>query len=71
GVAALAVASVVWAWGVAQHPYMLPKTLTVDQAAASNDTMVALLVIFGFALAIIGPALGLLFALSQRSALED
>jgi hypothetical protein len=50
---------------------MLPKTLTVDQAAASNDTMVALLVIFGFALAIIGPALGLLFVLSQRSALED
>jgi cytochrome bd ubiquinol oxidase subunit II len=71
GVAALAVVSVVWAWGVAQHPYMLPKTLTVDQAAASNDTMVALLVIFGFALAIIGPALGLLFVLSQRSALED
>jgi cytochrome bd ubiquinol oxidase subunit II len=71
GVAALAVASVVWAWGVAQHPYMLPKTLTVDQAAASNDTMVALLVIFVAALLVIGPSLGLLFVLSQRSALED
>jgi cytochrome d ubiquinol oxidase subunit II len=71
GVAVLAVASVVWAWGVAQHPYMLPKTLTVDQAAASSDTMTALLVIFGVALVVIGPSLGLLFVLSQRSALED
>jgi cytochrome bd ubiquinol oxidase subunit II len=71
GVAVVAVASVVWAWGVAQHPYLLPKTLTVDQAAASNDTMVALLVIFVAALLVIGPSLGLLFVLSQRSALED
>jgi len=71
GVAVLAVASVVWAWGVAQNPYLLPKTLTVDQAASSNDTMTALLVIFVAALLIIVPSLALLFVLSQRSALED
>jgi cytochrome bd ubiquinol oxidase subunit II len=71
GVAVLAVAAVVWAWGVAQYPYMLPKTLTVSQAAASGDTMTALLVIFAAALLVIGPSLALLFTLSQRSALEE
>jgi cytochrome d ubiquinol oxidase subunit II len=71
GVAVLAVASIVWAWGVAQHPYLLPKTLTVSQAASPHDTMVALLVIFAIALLVIGPSLGLLFTLSQRSALES
>jgi cytochrome d ubiquinol oxidase subunit II len=70
GVAVLAFAAVVWAWGVAQHPYLLPKTLTVDQAAAPHDTMVALLVVFAVALLVIVPSLGLLFTLSQRSALE-
>jgi cytochrome d ubiquinol oxidase subunit II len=70
GVAVLAVAAIVWGWGVAQHPYVLPKTLTVSQAAAPHDTMVALLVIFAAALVVIGPSLGLLFTLSQRSALE-
>jgi cytochrome d ubiquinol oxidase subunit II len=71
GVAVLAVAAIVWAWGVAQYPYLLPKTLTVDQAAASNDTMTALLVVFVIAALVVLPSLGLLFALSQRSALED
>jgi cytochrome bd ubiquinol oxidase subunit II len=68
--AVLAVAAVVWAWGVAQYPYLLPKTLTVSQAAAPDDTMNALLVIFVAALLIIGPSLALLFTLAQRSALE-
>jgi cytochrome d ubiquinol oxidase subunit II len=71
GVAVLAVAAIVWAWGVAQYPYLLPKTLTVDQAAAANDTMTTLLVVFVIAALVVLPSLGLLFALSQRSALED
>jgi cytochrome d ubiquinol oxidase subunit II len=71
GVAVLAVAAMVWAWGVAQYPYLLPKSLTVDQAAATSDTMTALLVIFVVAALVIVPSLGLLFVLSQRQALED
>jgi cytochrome d ubiquinol oxidase subunit II len=71
GAAVLAVAAVVWAWGVAQNPYLLPKTLTVDQAASSSDTMTALLVIFVAALLVIGPSLALLFVLSQRRALGE
>ncbi len=38
-VAAGAVATVVGAWGVAQWNYMLPQTLTVDQAAAPTGTL--------------------------------
>ena len=71
GVAVLAVAAVVWAWGVAQYPYLLPKTLTVSQSASPPDTMTALLVIFVIALLVIAPSLALLFVLSQRRALED
>ena len=32
--AAGAVAGMIWAWGVAQHPYLLPQTLTIDDAAS-------------------------------------
>ena len=29
-----AVVAVIWGWGVAQHPYLLPQDLTIDAAAA-------------------------------------
>ena len=71
GVAVLAVASIVWAWGVAQYPYLLPKTLTVSQSASPSGTMTALLVIFVVAALVIAPSLGLLFWLAQRRALSE
>ena len=39
-----AVASVVFGWGVAQWPYILPESLKVSQAAAPSGTLGALLV---------------------------
>jgi cytochrome bd ubiquinol oxidase subunit II len=69
--AVAAVAAVVWGWGVAQHPYLLPTSLKIDAAAAPHATLVALVVILGFAVAVIGPALGLLYTLHQRSALDE
>jgi cytochrome bd ubiquinol oxidase subunit II len=69
--AAGAVAAVVWAWGVAQHPYLLPKTLTIDAAASGHTTLVWLLAIVACAGAIVLPALGLLYTLAQRSVLEE
>ena len=63
-------ASVVVAWGVAQWPYMLPKTLKVSQAAAPDPTLWSVLVVFALAAIIILPALGLLYVLDQRSLLE-
>ena len=42
-----AVASIVWAWGVAQWPYILPTSLEVSAAAALSATLVT--VVFGVA----------------------
>jgi cytochrome bd ubiquinol oxidase subunit II len=66
-----AVAAVVWGWGAAQYPYLLPESLSVSEAAAPDGTLVALLVVFGAAAVVVVPALVLLLTLHQRSLLED
>ena len=33
-----AVVAVVWGWGIAQHPYLLPKDLTIEAGAAPTAT---------------------------------
>jgi cytochrome d ubiquinol oxidase subunit II len=68
--AAGAVAAVVWGWGVAQHPYLLPKVLTIDQAAAPSATLTTVLIVFGVAVVLVLPSLGLLFTLAQRNLIE-
>lgn len=68
--AAIAVVAVVWGWGIAQHPYLLPQSLTIEQAAGAGEALTALIVVFAFAVAIVGPALLLLYRLSQRQQLE-
>jgi cytochrome bd ubiquinol oxidase subunit II len=74
GVRALAVGAVVaviWGWGAAQYPYLLPETLTVEDGAASSNTLTALLVVFGIAVVVVVPALALLYTLAQRTLLEE
>jgi cytochrome d ubiquinol oxidase subunit II len=66
-----AVAAVVWGWAVAQHPYLLPPTLTIDDAAAPSSTLTGLLIVFGVAVILVLPALGLLFTLVQRNLVEE
>jgi cytochrome d ubiquinol oxidase subunit II len=68
--AVAAVVTVIWGWGVAQHPYLLPESLTISEAAAPDATMTALFVVFGAAVLIVVPALALLFTLAQRDSLE-
>ena len=65
-----AVATVIVAWGVAQWPYLLPESLTISDAAAPDATLASVLVVFGLAVVVILPALGLLFYLDQRSLLD-
>jgi cytochrome bd ubiquinol oxidase subunit II len=60
--AAVAVAAIVAGWGVAQSPRFLPG-LTVEQAAADNSTLVALLVGLGVGALILVPSLFVLFKL--------
>lgn len=69
--AAVAVASVVVAWGVAQWDYMLPETLTIDQAAAPDGTIGAVLVATGLAVVFILPAFALLYRLDQKGLLPE
>ena len=69
--AAGAVASIVWAWGVAQWSYILPTSLEVSAAAAPSATLATLLVVFGVAAVLIVPALALLYVLDQRSLLPE
>lgn len=66
-----AVAGIVWAWGVAQWPYILPTSLKVSAAAAPSATLATLLVVFGVAAVVILPSLAFLYVLDQRSLLPD
>jgi cytochrome d ubiquinol oxidase subunit II len=69
--AAGAVAAVIWGWAVAQHPYLLPPSLTVSAAAAPSATLETVLGVFVVAVLIVLPSLGLLFTLVQRNLVEE
>jgi cytochrome d ubiquinol oxidase subunit II len=68
--AAGAVTAVIWGWGVAQFPYLLPTSLRIDQAAAPDPTMTIIFIVFGAAAVLVLPSLGLLYALAQKDLLE-
>ncbi|MGE5281675.1 MAG: cytochrome d ubiquinol oxidase subunit II [Chloroflexota bacterium] len=69
--AAGAVAAVIWGWGVAQFPYLLPTSLKITQSAAPPDTLASVIVVFLAAAVICLPALALLYWLSQRDLLGE
>ncbi len=66
-----AVAAVIWGWAVAQHPFLLPPGLTVSDAAAPHTTLVTVLIVFGVAVVLVLPSIGLLFTLVQRNLVEE
>jgi cytochrome bd ubiquinol oxidase subunit II len=68
--AALGVAAVIWGWGVAQYPALLPGTaVTLTNAGAPHATLVAVCAVFVAAVVLVGPSFGLLFALHGRQVL--
>ena len=70
-IAALGVAGVVWGWGVAQYPVLLPgTTVTLTNAGAPNDTLVALVAWSAIVVLLIGPSFVLLFTLQGRRLLH-
>jgi cytochrome d ubiquinol oxidase subunit II len=69
--AAGAVVAVIWGWGVAQFPYLLPTSLKISQAAAPPDTLATVIVVFIAAAILVLPALGLLYWLSQKELLGE
>jgi len=65
-----AVVAVIWGWGVAQYPDILPRTLSLADAAAPSGSLGSLLVVFVAAAVAIAPSLALLFWLTQAHRLE-
>jgi cytochrome d ubiquinol oxidase subunit II len=68
--AALAVAAVVAGWGLAQQPVLLPH-LTIHEAAAGHDTLVAVIVAVLAGALILFPSLALLFRLVLAGHLDE
>ena len=70
-VAALGVAAVIWGWGIAQYPVLLPGTATtIYNAGAPPSTLDAVLVVFVIAIVLIVPSFALLFTLQGRRLLK-
>jgi cytochrome d ubiquinol oxidase subunit II len=68
--AALAVAAIIAGWALAQRPTFLPG-LTIEQAAAPHDTLVAVVVAVIAGGAVLFPSLAVLFRLLLRGALAS
>ena len=69
-VVAVAVGAIVAAWVAGQQPYLLPPDLTVDEAAAGDSTLTALLVAVVIGLVVLVPSLTWLFRLTLRGQLD-
>jgi cytochrome bd ubiquinol oxidase subunit II len=64
--AAIAVAAVVWGWGLAQYPYLLPTSLPLATGSAPTASLVAEFVVAGLAVLLVAPGFALLYFLQQR-----
>jgi len=69
-IAALGIAAVIWGWGVAQYPVLLPgTTVTLTNAGATQATFVALVVVAVAAVILVIPSFALLFTLQGHRVL--
>ncbi len=66
GAAAIAVATVVWGWGLAQYPYLIPTSLSLAAGSAPTATLVAEFAVTGLALLLVAPGFAVLYFLQQR-----
>jgi cytochrome bd ubiquinol oxidase subunit II len=67
----LAVTAVVLGWVFAQDPYVLPPRLTLDQAAADDAVLSALVVSMAVGMVLLIPALTLLYRLVLQGRLDQ
>jgi cytochrome bd ubiquinol oxidase subunit II len=67
--AAIAVATVVFGWGLAQYPYLVPTSLPLAAGSAPTAALVAEFVVAGLAVLLVVPAFALLYFLQQRRVL--
>ncbi len=64
--AAIAVAAVVFGWGLAQYPYLFPTSLPLAAGTAPTGSLVSEFVVAGLALLLVAPGFALLYFLQQR-----
>ena len=69
--AGVAVAAITVGWVFAQDPYLLPPKLTLDEAAASDATLTALVIAVGVGMIILIPSLAFLYRLVLRGDLDQ
>ncbi|MBE2317760.1 cytochrome d ubiquinol oxidase subunit II [Solirubrobacter sp. CPCC 204708] len=69
--AAAAVGAMTVGWALAQDPYILPGALTLDDAAASDTTLTALVVSVGLGMLVLVPSLWWLYRLVLRGTLDQ
>jgi cytochrome d ubiquinol oxidase subunit II len=69
--AAAAVGAVIVAWAYAQKPYLLPGQLTLDQAAAPDSTLTALLISMAIGMVFLVPSLWWLYRLVLQGRLDQ
>lgn len=68
--AVAATVTILWGWGIGQYPWLLPDVLTIEEGAAPDAVLVALLVAFVGAAFLAVPALIWLYVLTDRGALD-
>jgi cytochrome d ubiquinol oxidase subunit II len=66
-----AVAAITIGWFVAQSPYILPTDLTIDQAAAPDATLTAVLISVAVGACLLIPSLYFLYSLVLRGRLDQ
>lgn len=59
--------SVVLAWGVSQYPYLIPTSMTIADAAAPRNVLIAMIVCALGGMALLTPALAYLFVIFKLS----
>jgi cytochrome d ubiquinol oxidase subunit II len=64
--AAIAVATVVWGWGLAQYPYLFPTSLSLTAGSAPTAALDAEFVVAGLAVLFVAPGFAILYYLQQR-----
>lgn len=69
--AVVAVAAIVWGWAAAQYPELLVGELTVDEAAGSRATLVAMLASLGVGALLFAPGLVALLVMHARGTLTE
>jgi cytochrome bd ubiquinol oxidase subunit II len=64
--AAVAVAAVVFGWGLAQYPYLFPTSLSLAAGSAPRASLIAEFVVAGLAVLLVAPGFAILYILQQR-----